>query len=372
MKEHHIPSNSVYKKTYLKHYQISVEWLIESFSGSRGSSAFYLPIKGWSDPYPETTGYIIPTLLEAGKRLGLERATSQAVAAGEWILSIQQEDGYWFGGTYPPKNDRSPSIFNTGQILKGLCALYEFDQDDKWLEAANRGAEWLARHVAGDGIWTVGHYRGGFQPTYYTRVAWPMLEVWGLNNNTFVRDAALRVLDWVLTMQNDNGTFRNWGFDPSKPAFTHTIAYTLRGLIESSRIFNDWTKYGALTEKPLDHLLRRAELKNGALAGTFDEEWKADDSFVCLTGCAQTALCLMKLHGQHPDLRLVNAAAKLVDYVCKNQVTRGPKSIKGAVAGSKPLWGKYMRYRYPNWAAKFHADALLELSDILSEASQTA
>jgi hypothetical protein len=31
------------------------------------------------------------------------------------------------------------------------------------------------------------------------------------------------------------------------------------------------------------------------------------------------------------------------------------------VPGSQPIWGEYLRYRYPNWAAKFHLDALLLL-----------
>jgi hypothetical protein len=33
--------------------------------------------------------------------------------------------------------------------------------------------------------------------------------------------------------------------------------------------------------------------------------------------------------------------------------------LRGAVAGSAPLWGDYMRMRYPNWAAKYHCDALM-------------
>jgi len=33
--------------------------------------------------------------------------------------------------------------------------------------------------------------------------------------------------------------------------------------------------------------------------------------------------------------------------------------VRGAIAGSYPLWGRYLRWRYPNWAAKFFLDALL-------------
>jgi hypothetical protein len=33
--------------------------------------------------------------------------------------------------------------------------------------------------------------------------------------------------------------------------------------------------------------------------------------------------------------------------------------LKGAIAGSFPIWGGYSRFEFPNWAAKFFADALI-------------
>jgi len=33
--------------------------------------------------------------------------------------------------------------------------------------------------------------------------------------------------------------------------------------------------------------------------------------------------------------------------------------VRGGIAGSSPIWGDYSRFEYPNWAAKFFADALL-------------
>jgi hypothetical protein len=38
--------------------------------------------------------------------------------------------------------------------------------------------------------------------------------------------------------------------------------------------------------------------------------------------------------------------------------------VRGGIAGSSPIWGDYSRFEYPNWAAKFFADALLmDLTD---------
>jgi hypothetical protein len=39
--------------------------------------------------------------------------------------------------------------------------------------------------------------------------------------------------------------------------------------------------------------------------------------------------------------------------------------VRGGIAGSAPIWGDYSRFEYPNWAAKFFADALMmDMADI--------
>jgi hypothetical protein len=349
---------------YGRHLEATAGWLLRSIRPSGGSAAYYAPLLGWSRPYPETTGYLIPTLLRLHERLGSAAAEAAARRAGTWLLSLQAREGYWLGGVDPPRGRPQPSIFNTGQILLGLVALYRWTGDATWLEAAARGAGWLAAGVDAMGEWSVGHYRG-FQPSYYTRVAWPMLEVWHINGDDEVRAAAERVLQNVLARRRSSGAFTGWGFVPDRPAFTHTIAYTLRGLLESARLLDDWSRYGVPAEEALEILRRRAELAGGRLPGTFDESWRADTRFVCVTGCAQVALCLLVAEARTPDLRLVNAACKLIDAVCARQRLTGPGGVRGAVPGSAPVWGRYMRLRYPNWAAKFHADALDRLIDRL-------
>ena len=117
---------------------------------------------------------------------------------------------------------------------------------------------------------------------------------------------------------------------------------------------------GSPIEKSINKLYRQAEINAGALPGMYDNNWKPDKSFVCLTGNTQVAICFLRYEKIFPDLRLVNASIKLVDYVCNQQ--KKLKNYKlGSVAGSKPLWGKYMKFRYPNWAAKYHADSLILL-----------
>jgi hypothetical protein len=344
----------------------SIRWLLKSNHKDGGSRAYFSPLKGWSKAYPETTGYIIPTLLGYYEKEGFIAAKDTAVDFGEWLLSIQNEEGYWIGGLHPTQK-QNPSIFNTGQILFGMVALFKASNKNKWIISAHKGAKWLADHVSSAGLWEAGHYNG-FNPTYYTRVAWPMLLITDMVEDIYIKKKAIKVLDNLLKRKNDNGSFQGWAFTKNKPAFTHTIAYTIRGFIESSILLNDWQRYGGPMEKTMDKIYKFAELNNGRLAGAYDLNWNPINYYTCLTGNAQMALCLMRWHQQYPDLRLVNSASKLVDNVARAQGTSLPiNSIKGAVAGSKPIWGRYMMMRYPNWTAKFYSDSLMLLMRLIKK-----
>lgn len=329
----------------------TINWLIKSKHSRGGSSAFHAPLFGWSKPYPETTGYIIPTLLEYYHFSDYKPAHKTALEFGEWLLSIQSDSGYWYEGQHPPKT-HNPSVFNTGQILFGLISLFGETNDSKWLTSLDKATEWLCSSIDKDGTWKSGHYRG-FNPTYYSRVSWPILLASTVLDNDAYQEKSLLVLDSLIKKKNPNGTFFGWGFDEHGPAFTHTIAYTLRGFIESSILLDDWQTYGAKTEMALGKFYNLAELKNGRLAGQYDEQFSGTETYSCITGNFQIAHCLMRWYEKNNDLRLLNAASKLIEYSVKSQ------SSSGAIPGSKPFWGQYMMFRYPNWSAKFCADAIL-------------
>lgn len=349
---------------YAVHRAATLAWLVRGIErGQGGSCAHFSVAMGWSRPYPETTGYLIPTLLaNAAEHPELE-LRERALACGRWLLSIQNADGSWNGGLHPPRPPARPSVFNTGQILKGMVALQRAGAGDAFLQAATRGARWLAATAQRDGLWGGGDYRASVTPSYYTHVLWPMLEVWLETGDAVVRASAESGLATVLRRFRSNGALERWGFGDQPRAFTHTIAYALRGVLECSRILGAWDEIGARTRPALETLLRRAELGGGRLSGEFDDEWRATANFECLTGSAQTAINLLLWEHQEPDLRIVNGAAKLVDRVCATQHLRHPlPGVRGAVAGSWPIWGRYMTLRYPNWAAKYHVDALSRLS----------
>ncbi|MDP8234875.1 MAG: hypothetical protein P9M08_00675 [Candidatus Erginobacter occultus] len=345
---------------YYRHLELTVDWISRSIDRGRGGSCgYYLPPMGWSAPYPETTGYLIPTLLSLDPFFPARDLPVQAIRLGEWLLNIQLADGSWPGGFYRSRKSARPSIFNTGQVLKGLIALYENTGESRWLESVGRGARWIIAGIDQDGLWTRKDYRARLTPSYYTEVARPLLQLWKISREDIFRRRAQGVLDAILARRQPDGTFSFWSFDERSPAFTHTIAYTLRGFMASALLLEQWDRYGKPCERALETLWRKAELRNGRLPGVFTQGWKGDYRFSCLTGNVQIALCLLTWEDRERDLRLVNGAAKLVDFVCRKQRLQSSlPGVRGGVAGSDPLWGSYLPLRYPNWAAKYHCDAL--------------
>lgn len=343
--------------TYQVHLDATRAWIDRSLrprgqvTGRGGSSAYATAAGTWSRVYPETTGYLIPTLLSF-------KRTEEVLHIARWLLLIQHPDGWWAGGLHPPRRPL-PSVFNTAQVLSGLVTLARTTNDLPLRSSITRAARWLAAGIAADGLWPNQDYRALSTPTYYTHAAWPLLEAAHFLDDDTIGASALRVLNALSKRRLSNGGFAGWSFTGSGPAFTHTIAYTLRGLIGAAESLNTWEPYGAATESVLERLGKSTELTGGRLPGLWTEDLEPLGSFVCLTGNAQLAICLLIWESRHPDLRIVNMAAKLLDVVCASQRLRHPLSaIRGAVGGSLPLAGPYMRGRYPNWAAKFHCDAL--------------
>lgn len=344
--------------TYRRHAAATIEWLLRSERAGGGSAAYQAPLIGWSRAYPETTGYLIPTLLESGHLTGDDRLEAFAQRCGEWLLSIQNSDGSWNGSLHPPRTPR-PSVFNTAQILFGLLALSRHSPTEKrWLESAALGADWLRQSMAPEGLWRIKDYRAAGTPSYYAHALWPLLDVAMTVGDERAIAAIEQSLALIAGRVADDGWIENVAFSEGEPAFTHTIAYTIRGLQGAARLLGDPNLERAF-RPALEKLIRIGELRSGHLPGAMLPGWNVAGDYVCLTGNVQIANCILVLEEEEPDLRLVSAAARLVDVVCSSQQRMlKPGEPRGRVAGSLPLYGSYMRFRYPNWAAKYHIDAL--------------
>lgn len=347
-----------------KALDLSLAWLVRSIDpqsgGSRANySMLFNGLKGWSGPYPETTGYIIPTFLNAARDFDEFRPLhARALKMGEWLLSIQFSDGAFPGNIYKANVIQAKSIFNTGQIILGLTSLYDFTQDQRFLDSAARAAQWLVDSQSDDGSWAKFNYVEGFSPSYYSRVSWPILKVYARTNEMKLKTAALKNLSSIQSRQQPNHFITGAGFKPDSYVFLHTLAYTIRGFIESAMILEDqslWDSGFAFAEK----ILHKFEVKK-ELYGAYYADYSGVKWYQCLTGNVQMAIIWSKIFLKTGDARFLNAASKAIDVVVEHQVKHSINSnLVGAVAGSYPVYGRYMAMRYPNWAVKFHADALM-------------
>src|SRR5215472_14509834 len=99
-----------------------VEWLgrAQDMSSTRdgGVAKHFSLINGWSSSYPETTGYIVPTLVSYAKISGDASYRDRGQRMLDWLVSIQFADGAFQAGSVGAKNLK-PVTFNTGQILIG-------------------------------------------------------------------------------------------------------------------------------------------------------------------------------------------------------------------------------------------------------------
>lgn len=360
------PRSTIFEPPYStpddKNLHAAARWLAHSMDVSPvdGSAQLFSIYKGWHHPYPETTGYIIPTFYDYGRLYNKPEFIDRATRMANWLITIQYEDGSFPGWFYVKGVNRPASVFNSAQIVIGLVAAYERTGEGRFFDAASRCADWLAREQDDDGLWRKHAFRAGFSPSYYARVCWPMLMTNVYKTNSHVRDKAVKGLRAIAARQSENGVIRDWGFDPARPAFTHTIAYTIRGFIESADLLDDRSGLGEVAMKSAMKLFRLFEIRK-RMAGAYDENWQGRNWYTCLTGNCQIAICWLRLFDWTGDVRLVNAACKAIEFVTRTQFTSSlaPRFLRGAIAGSKPFCGRYLTIRFPNWAPKFLMDAIM-------------
>jgi hypothetical protein len=122
-----------------------------SSSKDGGVAGWYSLLNGWSNSYPETTGYLVPTMLECARLRNDPKVRPRVARMLDWLVSIQRADGSYLGGLVGSPS-LAPVAFDTGQILLGLTSgVAEFGT--KYLDPLCRAADWLVAVQDADGCW---------------------------------------------------------------------------------------------------------------------------------------------------------------------------------------------------------------------------
>ena len=348
----------------------ALDWLgtaqDNSLSSDGGIARDYSLVSGWRASYPETSGYIVPTLLRGLPGRANEVSRERARAVLDWLVSIQLDGGGFQGGVIG-QTPVVPVTFNTGQILIGLASGVR-ELGDEYRAPMCSAADWLVRTQDLDGAWR-SHptpFAKAGEKAYETHVAWGLLEAAREEPARGYAEAALRNIRWALTKQRSNGWFADCCLNDASRPLTHTIGYALRGVIEGFRFSRDDSLLDAalLTAKGAMSALR----SNGFLPGRFNPNWTGAARWACLTGSAQVAHCWLLLHQFTGSASFLEAARRTNAYLRGRVRVEGEPEVRGGVKGSFPIDGEYGKFEYLSWAAKFFIDANLLEQELSSSA----
>jgi hypothetical protein len=358
------------------HLKEAVEWLKRAQDAtpdkgvSRGYSVGwnnFLQNKGWQASYPETTGYIIPTMFDSAAFFKDEDLRRRAIEMADWEISVQMNNGAVMGGIINP--NPSPAVFNTGQVILGWLRAYDETKQSKYLDACKRAAEFLVSVQDADGAWRKGNSRfaNALTTTYNARVGWALI-LTGLRiqDRKYV-EAGERNIRFSIAQQSSNGWFHNNCLtDPSAPLL-HTICYAIEGILGAAEALKD-EEFFAKAKLSADALLDCMR-SDGRLPGRLDGLWNPKVEWSCLTGDAQLAAVWLRMFAKTKKAVYQTAARRVLAFLKATQnCASSEPGLRGGIKGSYPFDGEYGRFEILNWATKFFIDALL-LDEQLSDRS---
>ncbi len=314
--------------------------------------------KGWATSYPETTGYIIPTMLRLTAELGDPAYAASATRALDWLVAIQLPGGGFQGG----KIDAQPVVpvtFNTGQILIGLAIGARDLGVERYGAAMHGAARFLRDSLDPDGCWrkNMTPFAKAGEKAYETHVSWGLFEAERVAPGEGYGAAGLKQVDWALTRMQPNGWVADCCLTEVDQPLTHTLGYYLRGVVEAHRLSGEARYLDAALR--MARALVAARRPDGALPGRLRADWSAAVPWSCLTGNVQVAESLFYLAPLGGGDGFVVAGRELNRFVRRTLSLAGDADPLGGVRGSWPINGGYGQWEYLNWAAKFAIDSWL-------------
>jgi uncharacterized protein YyaL (SSP411 family) len=342
------------------HLAAAMQWLFaaQDVNGDGGVSHSYLLGERWMRSYPETTGYIIPTVLNWARLHDDDAITRRALAMADFEIK-----GQLASGAVPNLVNAAPTVFDTGQVIFGWVAAFRHSGDAEYLEAAHRGGAWLLDELDADGIWRHESDSGGPGRVYNMRTAWALLELADASQDERYTEAAQRFGKWTLSQEKGDGWFDHNCLNNDGAPLLHTIAYTARGQLESGLLLNDQSLVDSArrTARRLAGSIRA----NGSMPGRYNSDWKGAVRWSCLTGMAQSSIIWQRLASlEDTDAAeaksLIASARAANQFLMRTQdLSASHLGLRGGIRGSYPVNGSYGQWQVLNWATKFFADALM-------------
>ena len=347
-----------------------VDWVgraQDAWPGGGVSSRYDLRARRFLTPYPETTGYLIPSMLDVSRRRGDAAPADRCRRAADWLVRRQAADGSvdcGFTDESAPADERVVILFDCGAILQGFVAMYQHTRADVYATAAARLAQFLVDRQRPGGDWNELLYLPYFG-SHNALVAYALIAAGKALNRVDFVESGMKCLDAIRPNILSNGFIKGCHFTASPTgtsAFLQPLAYTVEGFFRSGVLLNrdDYLDAAAVT---LRKLQRRFEIDRAMLASHYDEQWRPASQYSALDADCQIAMLWFLLSQASGDLRFANSALKMMDLIRgRIDMTTSHDGVRGGVPGSFPIQGDNQRHTCINWAAKYFIDAsLLEL-----------
>jgi len=300
---------------YIGIYNKAIKWINDNTIDKKGIICnSKLPL-----PYPEVSGYYIPTLISWGYR-------EMAVQYAKWLCNIQKPDGSWYD-----TNDKSPYVFDSAQILKGLLAIRDIMPEVD--EHIVKGCDWILSNMQDNGRLTTPDMTawgndGSCSELIHIYCLSPIKEAGIIFDKKEYIDAAQKIFNYYKTYHYDE--IMNFGL------LSHFYAYLMEALVDIGEI-----------EMAIE-AMNKIELiqhENGMVPAYNNVNW------VCSTGLFQLALVWFKLG----NTKCGNMA---FEYACKLQNESGGWYGSYIVYPDLNENNTYFPTGEISWAVKYFLDAL--------------
>ena len=268
-------------------------------------------------PYPEVTGYCIPTLLAVGE-------VAMAEKFARWLVTVQNPDGS-FSLDDPSRN----YVFDTGQIIRGWVSI--IDRLPELNEPLQRACAWVINGAdpitgrlmvpAPGGAWSLGS-RGEVSEGIHLYVLKPLRDAAAALGQPKIREVADKALAYYLA----NVPVTNFA---QSNMLTHFYGYMQEALFELGCF--EQARQGMAS-------VAAYQRENGAVAAYYDVPW------VCSTGLAQLAIVWYLLD----DVSRADRALAFVEQL---------QNSSGGFFGSYGVGATYFPADEIPWAVKYAIEA---------------
>ncbi len=330
--------------------------------------SYYDPkVKNYELVYAEATGYIISLLKYLYSLNKDSKLIDFARASGDWLIRLAERyNGIIVMGIKDGNEVRQAYAFDNGICCKGFLDLYELTGDKKYLEYAEKIAEWLVNKalnedgsvkplldidtgnfVQDDKVW----YKAS--GSFHSKISMSLFQLYSINNNDKIRDAAVKVCEWALGQQKPDGSFPVNTYNRSVNLHAH--CYTIEALLYAYASQNT-QKFLEAAEMAVDWMLNLQESDGSLWLWHGDGFAKMKASYAV----AQMIRIVLLMHALNGKSNLMEAAKNASRFLLDMQCAEHDARMNGGFHEDVRKYGFMMRRssHITSWATMFAIHAL--------------